>query len=64
MKETFTVTITRNGHWFEVSVKSNETCRSKYDLALFFPAWTARRLKRQIIKSYKPKKRYKKEYEL
>lgn len=64
MKETFTVTITRNGHWFEVWVESNETGKRKYDLCLFFTGLTARRLKRQIIKSYKPKKRYKKEYEI
>lgn len=64
MKEKFTVTITRSGWWFEVLVKSDETERVKYDIALLFPNLTARRLKREIIKARKPKNNWKKTYKI
>lgn len=61
VKESFEVRITRLDESYRVVVTSNKTGEKDADLAYFFPKWTAKKLRKRIIKSRK-KKGYKKQY--
>ena len=61
MKETFKVRVTRLDEFYHVVVTSNKTGEKDAELAYFFPKWTAKKLRKRIIKSRK-KKGYKKQY--
>lgn len=60
-KETFKVEVKRYDEFYCVTVTSNKTGESVEELAYLFPKWTARKLRKQIIKNRK-NKNYKKEY--
>lgn len=62
MKE-FKVKITKGLTCYFVRVTDKKTGKWNFDACSYFPKFTARRLKRQLIKEIKNSK-YKKEYEI